>query len=446
MKRRSLSWRAVWLALWLGLITSAAGAQPALPPPAQGQVSPAPAGVGVPGVPQPDDEAPAEIDFPSLMGAVEAARQRGPAVVVSRGALGVARATRVGASLRSVGNPYTEIVVNQGTMNVTRDVSFSATLWLPVEVWGQRRSRIAEADARADWAGASIDVVRTVAASEAMRAYGSAVVEAERARLLEQILEVARTEATLYQERMKAGDATLQDSALSAVEVARNAVALAECRADLQRALTDLARTVGVEVVHEPGAGATLRPPGTEWADGRATELAAASPTVSALQREASYLERSRQRYAAEARLPVSLMLSTGRGDLGEWRTGGGLALTLPFLRTNQGEQALARAERERALVEARAQSRALTAAVRGLGRERRQVTEALAELDRSLEPAGQASVDAAVAMQKAGKGEMLRVLTARRDLATLRTRRLELIRREWLIASQLLALTGRGP
>ncbi|RYE85017.1 MAG: TolC family protein, partial [Myxococcales bacterium] len=251
-------------------------------------------------------------------------------------------------------------------------------------------------------------------------------------------------EATLYQERARVGDATVQDSAQAAVEVARNAIALVESRADLQRALTDLARMIGVEEVHEPGAAATLRPPGTGWADGRAAELAEQAPAVTALRSEAMYLDRTRQRYRAEAKLPVSLMLMGGRGDLGEWRAGGGLALTLPLLRANQGEQALARAERERALGEAQAVRRSTTAAVRGLTRERQQVTDALAEIERSLEPAGQAAVDAAVAMQQAGKGELLRVLTARRDLVLLRTRRLEMIRREWQLTSQLTALTGR--
>jgi cobalt-zinc-cadmium efflux system outer membrane protein len=54
--------------------------------------------------------------------------------------------------------------------------------------------------------------------------------------------------------------------------------------------------------------------------------------------------------------------------------------------------------------------------------------------------------VDAAVAVQKAGKGELLRVLMARRDLALLRTRRLEMIRREWSIVSQRVALSGELP
>jgi cobalt-zinc-cadmium efflux system outer membrane protein len=72
------------------------------------------------------------------------------------------------------------------------------------------------------------------------------------------------------------------------------------------------------------------------------------------------------------------------------------------------------------------------------------------AELYRARVQAGDATeqdaVEAAVQVQKAGKGELLRVLTARRDLALLRTRRLEMIRREWGIVSQAAALTGDLP
>jgi cobalt-zinc-cadmium efflux system outer membrane protein len=164
------------------------------------------------------------------------------------------------------------------------------------------------------------------------------------------------------------------------------------------------------------------------------------------LLKEAEFQGRSRERWAADARLPMMLMLSTGRGDLGEWRVGGGLALTLPFSRSNQGEQALADAERRRALTEAEAQRQATVSTLRGLERERQQIVAALSEIDAAMEPAGQAAVDAAMAVQKAGKGELLRVLMARRDLALLRTRRLEMIRREWSIVSQRVALSGELP
>jgi outer membrane protein, heavy metal efflux system len=103
-------------------------------------------------------------------------------------------------------------------------------------------------------------------------------------------------------------------------------------------------------------------------------------------------------------------------------------------------------AAQRRARVEAGAARTSTRAALRGLLRERRKIRAALNEISTSVEPAGQAAVDAAVAMQKAGKGEMLRILTARRDLNLLRTRRLEILRRDWAIVGQMVALTGELP
>jgi cobalt-zinc-cadmium efflux system outer membrane protein len=358
----------------------------------------------------------------------------------------VAKALHVGARLAPLGNPYTEIVADRGGRGVTQGATLTATLWLPMELWGQRRARINEADARVGWAGASAEAVKAQAAAEAVRAYGGAVVESQRLRLLEQILETSRSEAELYRARVQAGDATEQDAAQAAVEVARNAVALAESRADLQKALTELARVLGVGSVEPPGNEVELRPPPGRLQQQQSESAAQRAPVVSMLLKEAEFQARNKARWSADARLPVMLMLSTGRGDLGELRVGGGLALTLPWVRSNQGEQAIAEAERARAVTEAEAQRRATSSTLRGLLIEREQVASALGEIDASLEPAGKAAVEAAVQVQKAGKGELLRVLTARRDLALLRTRRLEMIRREWGIVSQAAALTGDLP
>jgi outer membrane protein TolC len=59
-------------------------------------------------------------------------------------------------------------------------------------------------------------------------------------------------------------------------------------------------------------------------------------------------------------------------------------------------------------------------------------------------EPAAIAAVESATAMRRAGKGELLAVLTSRRDLALVQLRRLELATREWNLLAELTAITGR--
>lgn len=381
--------------------------------------------------------------FPSLVRAVSLARERAPEVQAAQAQVRVAKSGYRGARLFPIGNPSVELTADTPVTERDGSVALTGVMWLPVEIWGQRGKRVSEVDAHVSWRGSALDATRAYTASEAVRSYGTAVVESERLRLLDAILAVATDEAALYRARVQAGDATEQDAALAQVEVARNAVALAEARADLTRALTDLARVTGVTGYEPPPADLSAQPPAPTREAARVNELTDRSPHVRALQGEARYFGQARERIAAEARMPVSLMALGSRGQYGEYRVGAGLALTLPVLRTNQGEQAVFEAEQSRAMSQASAQKSATKATLLGLLRERKQVRAALSEMDASLEPAGQAAVNAAVEMQKAGKGELLHVLTARRDLAQLRARRLELLRREWQLLSQIVALTG---
>ena len=151
-------------------------------------------------------------------------------------------------------------------------------------------------------------------------------------------------------------------------------------------------------------------------------------------------------RQGREALSPINVIVTAGRGDLGEARFGGGLGWTFPVARRNQGDQARSKAERARATIERDVRARVIAATIEGLTAERREVRRALAELASVAEPAALASVEAAAATQRAGKGELLQVLIARRDLALLKARRLDLLQREWTLLSDLVTLTGDLP
>jgi outer membrane protein, heavy metal efflux system len=385
--------------------------------------------------------------LPSLNRVIAIARERAPAVVSARADLNVGRSSYVGARLSPLTNPYLEVFVDRGNMNATKDVAVQANLWLPVELSGQRGRRIEEADALVAWKTQSVEASRASAVGEAVRLYGDVLVNAERVRSFEGVLATARAEAELYEARLKAGDATQQDAKLAVVEVVRNSVALAESRADYARSAAELARVLGQEGFGPPD-GASLEPPpiaegdALSWID-RAIKR---SPYLLAYEKEATYYARAKERQSREAHVPVNLIVSAGRGDLGETRLGGGVSWAFPSLRRNQGEQARAEAERSRALAERDVRRRSLVAMLRGLYDERLTVRAAVEEVARTGEPAAQEALDAAVATQRAGKGEFLRVLTARRDLALLRSRRLELARREWSVVGDIVTLTGELP
>ncbi|MFT3766158.1 MAG: TolC family protein [Minicystis sp.] len=213
---------------------------------------------------------------------------------------------------------------------------------------------------------------------------------------------------------------------------------LAEARADLIRALADVSRLTGVRFTEAPASAdppeRTHRPEPQK------------APQVRAYESEAGYHLRVRERQTREAHSPLNLMVIVGRGDSGETRVGGGLGWYIPTFRAGQGDAARADASRLRALSLRDVAARNIAAAVAGMTAEREQVRRALDEITHTAEPAARAAVEAAVATQRAGKGDLLAVLTARRDVALLEARRLELTLREWNIVSDIITLTGELP
>ncbi|MEO7329900.1 MAG: TolC family protein [Minicystis sp.] len=381
---------------------------------------------------------------PSLARVLSLAREQAPGVAVARAEIGVGRASYVGARLSPLTNPYVELVAGAGSSG-TKDITLQGSLFVPVEVSGQRGRRVAESDALVAWQEANLGASRASAAGEAVRAFGATVVAAGKVRTFLEIVAGARAESDLYAARRAAGDATEQDAKLAQVELAKNTVILEESRADLGRALTWLNGLTGARFVDAP-AEDSLEPPPLGDAPADPAAVARGAPLVQASHQESMFHARTKERQATDAHAPLNLIVSVGRGDLGEARIGGGLGWSFPFFRRNQGEQARAEAERSRAIVERDVRARMIASLVAGLHAERAQVRRALTEIIQVAEPAAQASVDAALTMQRAGKGELLHVLTARRDLALLKARRLDLLAREWSIVSDLVALTGELP
>ncbi|APR74869.1 Heavy metal RND efflux outer membrane protein, CzcC family protein [Minicystis rosea] len=396
-----------------------------------------PAFAAVPDAPSPEAEVPTG-GVPTLPRVIALARERAPLVAAAREDVAVGRAEQVGARLPPVTNPYLEVQVQRGTLNVTKDVAMQATLFVPVEISGQRGRRMAEADALLGLREAELETARATAVGETVRAYGAAAVAGARVRTWQRLVGVARDEADIYAARLAARDATEQDATLARVELAKNSVVLAEARADLTRALADVSRLTAVRFTEAP---ASAEPPEPT----RRPEPQRA-PQVRAYESEADYHLRVRERQTREAHSPLSLIVLAGRGDMGETRFGGGFGWTLPIARTGQGEAARADASRLRALALRNVSARNIAAAVAGMTAEREQVRRALDEVTRTAEPAARAAIDAAVATQRAGKGDLLAVLTARRDLALLEARRLELTLREWNIVSDIVTLTGELP
>ncbi|HET9931269.1 MAG TPA: TolC family protein [Polyangiaceae bacterium] len=380
---------------------------------------------------------------PSLRDLVTRAREHAPEVALGRAQLEASRSSYASARMAPVGNPYLEIRADHGNRGVTRDVYIDGSLWLPLEVSGQRKSRGREAADFVAWNAALVEQARAAAAARTVRAYGLLVVAEKRLRVLQELSEATEAEARYYSERLAMGDATERDAALSAVDAARHKMLLSETRSELLRANGELVELTGVrlsdDVPRDPLPSIFSRTP----APAPHVEKA---PSLRALQAQAAYYASARERLRKEGQSPVSVGVLAGRGDFGETRLGAGLGYAFPLFRTNQPERARADAERVRALQELSLRREVFSRRVEVLRQELVELRKAFDVLTEAALPAAERAVAAARETYRAGKGDLLSVLVSRRDFSALALRQLEILDRSWQLFSELVEVTGELP
>lgn len=375
--------------------------------------------------------------FPSLPEATAAATRAAPAAREAEANLQLGKAAKTGAAISRWGNPQLEIRGDRGNKNITVDVFMQVNLMWPVELADQPGKRRAEADSvqqalHAAQRASLADVRAAVTA-----AWGSVAVGGERIAVLERMVETAAAEAESLQKRAALGDVRKPDALQAEVERARTLMILQEERARLQATLADLESMTNLDLSDArlpdaapepalPALPASWRPPARDAA------LA-----------EASMLRASELRLREEAKPPLTLMVTSARGDFGEYRLGAGVFWTIAGPRKNQGERARALAAARSAEVRADAAQRAAEARVRNLIREWDQLQEARTALRATAVPGAKAAEYAAEATAAAGKGERTAVWLARRTTLELQLRELGLKERQWQIAGELLRLVA---
>jgi cobalt-zinc-cadmium efflux system outer membrane protein len=385
--------------------------------------------------------------WPSLDQVASRARDYAPGVVEASGAVGTARSVGIGARLSSFGNPYIEVIADRG--HHTTDVQALGTMWIPVDVNGQRSARIGEADRLLEWRQLSRSEMQSRAMAEAVLAYGDGLVASGHlANALAQEAE-ARSEATWFTAKAEARDATIVDVSMAISEVSRYVQARAEAQLRLHDARLRLVILTGTQDLDpSPPTGTRPDPPALRVTLGAASRVASQGevPALRANQAEAGFWSAMRERAETDKNAPFLLVLYGGRGDFGEARMGGGLGYTFPIARRNQGEVARAQAERTRALQMRSTLQRSVVARLQSAYASLQTALEAVTEMDATGIPAAQTAVKATLDSFREGKTELVRVIIARRDLATVRARRLDLVSAAWRSYAEMVSILGTLP
>ncbi len=380
---------------------------------------------------------------PPLTSVLDRVRKHAPQVRLGEAALAVSQTEFVNARRAPLQNPYFEVTGQRGTGGTTKDVALGGTLWLPFEVFGQRSKRITEAEAYQGIFEAGLDIAEASALGEAYAVYGLVQVQAERVRVLEQMVGIARRSAELYESRLASGDTVIRDATMAKVELARNEVLLQEARGRFASALTHLSRITG-----EPYAAVgtpSLTPP-AQFDAYLARIERRLPPAVSSAEAEAKYFESQRARLDRESLGPLQLMLMGGRGDFGEARMGLGIAYEVPAVRALQGEKARAESEALRAQTQGAVARAIIERQIDGIAEQYRYATSAYELLTTVALPAANAAVESAAATLEAGKTDWLAVLLSRRDFAMLSLERLNVVEQQWSLLGELIQLTGELP
>lgn len=380
----------------------------------------------------------------SLEAALERARKYAPMAVESDGQLAVARTSELWARVLPIGNPQIELIAGRQRFAETE---IDAKLYLPLEVSGQRSARLSEAERLIGWRGLASEEMRARLTGEVTAAWGTAVVSVARVALLREIAEEAQREADWVKERQVLGAATIAERSFAEAEIARWFQSGAEADVELGQTQTRLAQLVALPEITLPDPG-KAQAPTFRFASEQAllAHVLAVAPALRSLTAEAAFHRASAGRYQKERSAPVSVVVSGGRGDLGEPRVAGGLAWALPTFRRNQGEIGRAQAEAGRAEAVLASTRDALSTRVRGDWRVLSAARNALARLETVGLPANERLVEAATESWRAGKSELVQVIIARRDLASARLRRLDLVETMWRIYGDIASLIGELP
>ncbi len=374
-----------------------------------------------------------------------------PDVRAAMAALDVARAGRVFGQVPVVGNPILGVLMLPGYPDFGA-YTMTASLGIPLDVSGRRSRYRAEVGHDIAAAEARLDAVRSRAASEARQAYVDLVttrseVDIQRARLA-----AAESIEAVVRARVDAGAATAVDQALVERERAEAEADLAEANRRRTAADGALRRTLDLTPTEALPLSPLERPTPLS-----PVERTQAGPRAQRQRRDVSALERGAARWVASddrlragAIAPLVLGLegqqvATSSNDLGS-SLGASVRWELPLAQRAQGERAVAQAEasglRVQAVLLRRQVDRDVATAAEGLD-------AALAELDaltgRAL-PAAERLVAATEASWAAGALDIFRVLTARRDLLSVRARILTATRASWRARIEYDRAMGQTP
>ena len=331
----------------------------------------------------------------------------------------------------SVG-PRRELAASAGEVD-HRGVAYALHAEQTLEIAGQRGTRRAEVARAVDVAAWREILARAEIRARVRSVYVGALLATAQVRS-------ARSREELVQQLVDGVSTRVTSGAASNVEL--ELARLERGRAVRDRLRAELAVSVALSelrvlIALDPGTPLDLTSPlaspeppaalGTllSWARSRRAELRV-------LEASGATVDAAVVRLRREALPNPTLFLDLQRDLPGQLYLGGGLALPLPMWRRNQGELALARAERGRLREEEDVTAREIAAEVERAYSTALGNAQMVAVVEKEVLPAAETGVDLVTQGWRAGKFDLFRVIQASREASDARRSQLETLGALW--------------
>jgi len=390
-------------------------------------------------------ETPLELDQ-----AVQRAREVSALVRRARAESRLTGAHRVGAALRLPANPGVAVAVGPQRDEspgaaARRGLGYRLHVEQAIEIGGQRGARLDEVGRAVDATAARERLAEIETGARARASYVAALLGTALAQSTAERETLAARLEDSVRARVDAGAASEIELRLAEVERGRmhrervDAERLAgEALAEL-RALLALPPAAQVKLTTPLAAPAVRLPPldqAIALALDRRADLAVLVASAAAIDAQIVRLRR-------EALPMPALFLDVERDLPGQVFVGGGLGVALPVWRRNQGELAVARADRARADDEHELVARQIALEVDRAYREVRARDEQARIQETEVVPAAERARDLLTQGWQAGKFDLFRVIQVSREAGEARRHQIEALGSLWQAAIELDRATG---
>lgn len=360
-----------------------------------------------------------------------------------------ARGARLGAEPYFPGNPLLSFDAGPRDQADERGTKFSyqARIEQPVDVAGQRKARLAEADANIALAEARLAVAGAEVRTRVRSAYVNALIAARRVDDAEQRVATAERLERAARDRVATGAASEVEQRLAEAERGKAEAERLAAATDLQQARAALAAQLDLP------PGQTLRlttalgapPPRTFDADTLVDVALERRRELLALREEGRAIDAELTRLRAERIPPVSFVFNMQQDSPDQYWAGPGISIAAPVWRRNQGSIAEAEAARRRNRLEVETSARSTERELRVAIDAAKQRRQELDLLERSVLRAVERSRDLVVDGWQAGKFDLFRVLTLENDLVNARRAYLDAIAALWNAELEIDRTLGLG-